>query len=57
MLYNAIRGSRGTNQEQLLFKVIFLEAARRHEHVVLKAHCGPGDEGEPVLTVMLREED
>ena len=57
LLYCAIRGSRGTNQEQLLFKVIFLQAAQRHEHVVLKAHCGPGDEGEPVLTIMVREED
>jgi hypothetical protein len=25
--------------------------------VRLKAHCGPGDDGEPVVTVMLPEED
>ena len=27
------------------------------EDVLLKAVCGPGDEGEPVITIMLPEED
>ena len=30
---------------------------RRHENVDLKAICGPGDEGAPVLTIMLTHED
>ena len=25
--------------------------------VTLRAQCGPGDEGEPVITIMLRDED
>ena len=57
MLYNAIRRSSGAQRELLLFKVLFLQAPRRHEEVTLKAICGPGDHGEPVLTIMLRTED
>ena len=57
MLFCAIRGSKGAERECMPFKVIFLQAPRRHEEVTLKAHCGPGDEGEAVLTIMLRDED
>jgi len=28
-----------------------------HRNVTLKAVCGPGDEGEPVITIMLPDED
>jgi len=28
-----------------------------HREVTLKAHVGPGDEGEPVMTILLPEED
>jgi len=55
MLYNAIRRSSGGNE--LLFKVIFLQAPGKHEEVTLKSHCGPGDRGEPVLTIMRPDED
>ena len=55
-LHTAIR--RGpVGQDRLLFKVIFLQAPNKHETVTLKAICGPGDKGEPVLTVMLPDED
>lgn len=57
MLYVNIRRSRSAGQDLLLFKVIFLMAAEKQETVTLKAMCGPGDNGEPVLTVMLPEED
>ena len=57
MLFCTIRGSKGAEREQLLFKLIFLQAPRRQETVTLKAICGPGDKGEPVLTVTLPEED
>ena len=57
MAYLAIRQSQGAEQEQLLFNVLFLQALHRHEEVTLKAHCGPGDHGEPVLTIMLPRED
>lgn len=39
-----------------LFSVIITGVGRKRRHT-LKIHCGPGDEGEPVLTVMLPEED
>jgi hypothetical protein len=29
----------------------------KHERVQLKALCGPGDDGEPVITIMLPDED
>ena len=57
MAYVAIRQSKGAEREQLLFDVLFLQAPRRHEEVTSKAHCGPGDHGEPVLTIMLPRED
>ena len=57
MLFCAIRGSKGAERECMLFKVIFLQAPRRHEEVTLKAHCGPGDHGEPVLTITTPNED
>jgi hypothetical protein len=57
MLYNTIRGNRSDPKDQLLFKVLFLNAAGKHEEVTLKAHCGPGDYGEPVVTIMLPDED
>ena len=57
MLFCAIRGSTGAKRECMSFKVIFLQALCRHEEVTLKAHCGPGDEGEAVLTIMLPHED
>ena len=40
-----------------MFSVIFLNAKKRHETVQLKAICGPGDDGEPVLTVLTPDED
>jgi len=39
-----------------LFKVIIKGAGRKSVYV-LKIVCGPGDDAEPVMTVMLPEED
>lgn len=55
MLYVAIRRSGGG--DRLLYEVIFLNEKQQQETVQLKAICGPGDEGEPVLTIMLPNED
>lgn len=55
LLYVSIRKSQGG--DQLRFDVIFLQKPRKHETVQLKAVCGPGDEGEPVLTIMMPDED
>lgn len=43
--------------DQLLYEVIFLQTPHRHETVTLKSICGPGDNGEPVITIMLPVED
>ena len=55
MLFNAIR--RNGDGDTLLFEVIFLQPPHRHVVVKLKSVCGPGDHGEPVLTIMLPNED
>ena len=39
-----------------LFQVIITGVGRKRKHT-LKIECGPGDDAEPVLTVMLPEED
>jgi len=52
-----IRRNKSACHDQLLFKVIFLMARKRQETVILKAISGPGDNGKPVLTVMLPNED
>jgi len=55
MLFRAIRGD--ADADRLLFEVIFLMSPGRHRTVTLKAICGPGDDGEPVITVMMPDED
>ncbi|MFN3166394.1 MAG: DUF6573 family protein [Phycisphaeraceae bacterium] len=56
MLYVAIRKAPGSS-EYLSFEVIFLNRRKQQETITLKAICGPGDEAEPVMTVMLPNED
>ena len=63
----AVRHARRTSSLQ--FRTIFVtfrdyagdgaEPVRKvdHETVTFKALCGPGDNGEPVITIMLPEED
>jgi len=55
MLRCAIAASRG--ESELAFKVLVHNDESGPRPVCLKAVCGPGDDGEPVLTVMLPEED
>ena len=55
MLFNAIR-KRGAGAS-LWFDVMFLQTPHRHILVRFKSVCGPGDTGEPVLTIMLPGED
>lgn len=56
MLFNAIR-RQSQGQQQILFKVIFLQSRGRRQTVQFKAICGPGDSGEPVITILLPHED
>ena len=56
MLFNAIHRC-DKSQDQILFKVLFLQTPNRRIMVELKSVCGPGDQGEPVITIMLKGED
>ena len=51
----AARASKGT--DRVYFKVDFLMEPGRTETVQVIAHIGPGDNAEPVLTIMLLEDD
>jgi len=48
---------KAVNTDRVTFKVDFLMAPGRKETVEVVAHIGPGDHGEPVLTIMLPEDD
>jgi hypothetical protein len=50
--------SRAGNTDRVHFQVLVdVHGDGRHELVRLWALCGPGDEGEPVVTVLLEGED
>ena len=61
----AARSARGQHRSTVLFTCTFLLAEEtrdgsvitEHRTVTLRAVCGPGDEGEPVVTIMLPGED
>lgn len=48
---------KGNNISQVAFKVDFLIEDEKLETVNIIGDIGPGDEGEPVLTIMLPEDD
>jgi hypothetical protein len=52
-----VAASAKRNEEQILFHVIVRNSLKTAETVALKAICGPGDTHEPVLTMMLPNED
>lgn len=54
MLRFAIRRSRGGELVHYSIRCHTLKGIRR---VNLKSHCGPGDNAEPVITIMFPEED
>jgi hypothetical protein len=39
------------------FRMSVIMKERQRRTITLKAQCGPGDDGEPVITIMLPEED
>jgi len=55
MLHWAIRASKGPS-DLLYFKVVFTLAGQQRT-ITLKSHCGPGDNAEPVITIMKPDED
>ena len=57
LLYVAIRAKKAGPRDQIRYQVLFLKAPGKTEEVTLKAHFGPGDDGEPVVTIMMPSED
>jgi hypothetical protein len=55
MLRAGIKASRGGRE--IRYQLYVRNDNRRPKLVTLKALCGPGDDAEPVITVMLPEED
>ena len=50
--------AKARNTDTILFKVLFLMTpGAAPVPIELKAVCGPGDDGEPVLTILERDED
>ena len=49
--------AQNSNGTTVLFQVSFLMEIDCMEEITLKAIAGPGDEGEPVITIMTPEED
>lgn len=56
MLKHAIRKQPGV-ADRLVYDVTFLDAAGKPQTITLKAICGPGDQGEVVMMIMLINED
>ena len=57
LLYRAIKRG-GGNPTQRDFSVSLVDwQTRRRQTLALKALCGPGDDGEPVITILLPQED
>lgn len=53
----AIQGRQGQPSNRVDFKVYIQQSAGHGEDIALYALCGPGDDAEPVITVMLPNED
>jgi len=57
-ILNVLRfAARASSGSELHFHVLFLMHGGKHEKVELKALCHPGDDMEPVITIMLPNED
>jgi len=59
MAYTAIRAASraGRSGDSLLFEVLVIQKVRQRRVKRLKIVVGPGDEGEPVATIMFPDED
>lgn len=56
MAYHAIRAAKNRDLDTVPFRLLATRGGIR-ETVDLKAVCGPGDRGEPVITIMEPSED
>ena len=57
MLRAAIQRAPEGGGQVLEFRLFYVMQERRRRPVTLKSICGPGDDGRPVMTIMLPEED
>ena len=57
MLRHAISGTSGQEADRLSFRLFVRNDNKSPQPVTLKAVCGPGDDPETVITVMLPDED
>jgi len=57
MVLALFAAKRGVNTDRVTFNVAFLMVPGRKETIEAIVHIGPGDNGEPVLTIMLPEDD
>jgi hypothetical protein len=57
LLWMLFLKARGCEERIIFFEVIFQMTESKQEVIKLKAIIGPGDTPEPVLTIMLPEED
>lgn len=55
VLWMAMNQAKRSGGTQTMFSLIMHHG--RKSWVTFKMHCGPGDEGEPVITIMLPDED
>jgi len=46
-----------SKSSEMNFEVYFLKNDNKQELIHLKSICGPGDDAEPVITIMLPDED
>ena len=56
MTLAAFSARKGLQQDQVEFEVLFLMMPGKHQKVRCILHVGPGDHGEPVLTLCLPED-
>lgn len=56
MLYIGLRHTK-TSDSQFMFPVMVTDEKREEQIIILKAILGKGTEGEPIITIMEREEE
>lgn len=61
MLFCAIKHAKQRDDFQgsttIFYKLFFIMKEKQRRSVTLKSVCGPGDDAEPVITIMLPDED
>ena len=56
-ILNVLRWYVRRGGSEIQFPVTMIMKARQRRNIVFKALCGPGDDAEPVITVMMPDED